>query len=292
MSQGRHQTLPNPPQRAECLAETVAEAVDRSQSPDTDPRRMPEKPALAQNQVPWPWAPRAPQSPAGRQHKTAAAHDMKRGRESGTCARDNFSQPQSGCGMLPCRCRQRAGRGKLKSRKEGGHRPEPQSLPEGRERHLGTAVRPRRLNLCPAADGGKVNKTTQKQTSLRQQNKPGSRTAADAVSPPRTAVNADVLRMAGSFAGHDRTQTHRQRFPCSRRRKREQEWVQNPRRRRWDSGSAGSCCSNQRGCSPGLRQNKSGNGHHSGLCMVPGAVGICTSMHHPSRELHGGERSN
>ena len=45
--------------------------------------------------------------------------------------------------MLPCRCQQRAGRARLK-RNRGGHRPEPQSLPEGRERRLGPAVRLKR----------------------------------------------------------------------------------------------------------------------------------------------------
>ena len=37
-----------------------------------------------------------------------------------------------------------------------------------------------------------------------------SRTGAVTASAPREAINADVLRVAGPFAGHDRTQTQTQ----------------------------------------------------------------------------------
>ena len=46
------------------------------------------------------------------------------------------------------------------------------------------------------------------------------------------------------------------------------------------------------GAPPGLRQNRSGYGHHSGRWIVPAVVGIWTSMHQPSLELQGGLRSN
>ena len=80
-----------------------------------------------------------------------------------TNAEGFFRQPQGGWVRLPCRCRQRAGTETLK--RNGRHRPEPQSLPEGRERRLGTAVRQKRSGCCTLRPAETKDETSQKYVS-------------------------------------------------------------------------------------------------------------------------------
>ena len=77
----------------------------------------------------------------------------------------------------------------------------PRNLPEGRERSG---------HGC-APDGNRVQERTLKNSAVNTDYLlNSSRTGAVTASPPCKAVNANMLRMAGSFTGHDRTQTQTQ----------------------------------------------------------------------------------